>query len=142
MLATIKQLFSSSQNLLAPNINKTFILSTDCSALAIGFSLKQEKNWKIVIYCSKWLSEAESRLGKIERELLAMPTRILKYSRFPMGSHLIVEEDNKPIKYLQTQIISKPRILRYLIQLQEFPFSILTVAGSQNMLADILSRTL
>lgn len=103
----MKHIFSSFPILLAINLHKICILSTDCSALAKSFCLQQEQHGILhpVSYGSKWLSEAESHLSTIERELLVMAVEILgilKYSRFLMGYHFIVKVHHKPIKWLQT----------------------------------------
>lgn len=68
-----------------------------------------------------------------------MVTGILKYSRFLLGSQIIVEVDLKPIKYRDIKSISNPRILRILHETRQFSFSIRSIAGSQNIIPDILS---
>ncbi|BFZ24546.1 hypothetical protein BsWGS_27585 [Bradybaena similaris] len=142
ILDRIKSLFSTAPILLAPNLEKPFVLATDCSGTAMGFCLKQEREGLLhpISYGSRMLSPSEKKLSTIERELLCMAMGILKYSRYLLGSHFTVEVDHKPIKYLQTKAISNPRLLRYLLQLQEYSFSIVTIQGIHHFIPDILSR--
>ncbi|BFZ17096.1 hypothetical protein BsWGS_20136 [Bradybaena similaris] len=142
VLETIKQLFSQSPILLAPDLNKPFTLSTDCSAFAIGYCLQQEKQGILhpVSYGSRRLTDSERRLSTIERELLAMAVGIVKNSKFLMGTPFLVQVDHKPIAYLQTKQVSNPKILRWLLQLQEFEFTVQAIPGAKNHIADMLSR--
>lgn len=61
----IKRLLSTPPILLAPTLHKTFILCTDCSATAMGYCLKQEKNGVLhpVSYGSRRLSPSGASLS-------------------------------------------------------------------------------
>ena len=57
-----------------------------------------------------------------------------------MGSKVIVYTDHAAIKYLLTKADSKPRLIRWILLLQEFDLVNKDKKGSENLVADHLSR--
>jgi hypothetical protein len=51
------------------------------------------------------------------------------------------EENVEPAKYLQTSSFKNFRRMRWALSLQEFSFEIVPLPGSQNVIADLLSRS-
>lgn len=128
--------------LLAPNIKKPSVLATDCSASGCGFCSKQYGGDKLhPVFCgSKKLTPAEQHMSCIERELYLMALGILKFKIYLLDALFTVEKDCKPLEYLNTKHINNPKLLRFLLQIQEYDFKITSVSGAQNIIADILSR--
>ncbi|BFZ23001.1 hypothetical protein BsWGS_26040 [Bradybaena similaris] len=141
-LNTIQDIFRTKPILLTPNIKKAFVLATDCSSTGCGFCLKQYKGEKLhpVLYGSKKLTPAEQKFSCIERELYSMCLGVLKFKKYLLGAPFTIEIDHKPLQYLQTKQITNPKLLRFLLNIQEFDFKITSVPGSENIFADILSR--
>jgi len=63
-----------------------------------------------------------------------------KFKSYLVGSKVIVYTDHAAIKYLLTKADSKPKLIRWILLLQEFDLVIKEGKGSENLMADHLSR--
>ena len=63
-----------------------------------------------------------------------------KFRPYILGSHVIVHIDLATIKYLMAKKDAKPRLIRQVLLLQEFYLEIKDKKGSDNVIADHLSR--
>jgi len=72
--------------------------------------------------------------------LLAIVYALEKFRAFLIGSSVSVYTDHAAIKYLLTKSDSKPRLIRWILLLQEFDLVIKDKKGSENFVADHLSR--
>ena len=117
----------------------------DASLQGIGAALLQPDatgNLVPVVYASKSLTPAEQRYACIERELLAIVFGTHRFHTYLYGHHFEVITDHKPL----VMIIDKPltsapaRLQRMLTQLQGYNFKLSYQKGTDNVLADGLSR--
>ena len=75
-----------------------------------------------------------------ENEMLAMVFSCEKLRPYIRGSHVIIHTDHVAIKYLMANKGAKPRLIKWALLLQEFDLEIKGKKGSDNVIADHLSR--
>ncbi|KAL1187749.1 hypothetical protein V5N11_005624 [Cardamine amara subsp. amara] len=115
---------------------------TDASDFDVGAVLGQRKDKKlnVIYYASQTMDDAQCRYATTEKELLAIVFAFEKFRSYLVGSKVIVQTDHAAPKYLLTKKDAKPRLLRWILLFQEFNLEIKDKKGSENGVADHLSR--
>ena len=84
--------------------------------------LGQRKNkvFHVIHYASKVLNEAQINYATIEKEFLAVVYALEKFRSYMIGSKVMVFTDHVAIRYLLVKADSKPRLICWILLLQEF----------------------
>ena len=126
----------------APDWDQGFEIMCDASDFAMGAALGQrkEKIFRIIYYASITFNEAQENYSTTEKEMLAIVFACEKFRQYILGSHVVVHTDHAAIKYLMSKKEAKPRLIRWVLLLQEFDLEIKDKRGCDNVIADHLSR--
>ena len=138
----IKSKLVSTPIMLTPDWSNEFEIMCDASDYAMGVVLGQrtDKIFKAIYYANKNFNEAQENYSTTEKEMLAMVFACEKFRPYILGSHVVIHTDHAAIKYLMTKKDAKLRLIRWVLLLQEFDLEIKDNKGSDNAIADHLSR--
>ncbi|XP_076069698.1 uncharacterized protein LOC143041570 [Oratosquilla oratoria] len=140
----LKAMLTRDPVLRSPDFTKPFVLHTDASDVAIGAVLLQENTDTLhpVAYFSAKLDVHQLNYSTVEKELLAIVAAIKKFECYlqPSIKPLKIYSDHNPLTFLHRNKTSNQRMLRWSLFLQPFNIDIHHITGSQNVLADTLSR--
>ncbi|CAL2247858.1 unnamed protein product [Prunus armeniaca] len=119
-----------------------FELMCDASDYALGAVLGQRKDKKphVIYYASRTLNDAQLNYSTTEKELLAIVFALDKFRSYLLGTKVIIYSDHAALKYLLTKKEAKPRLIHWMLLLQEFDVEIRDKRGCENVVADHLSR--
>src|ERR1041385_5777207 len=110
----------------------------DASDFAVGNVLGQrvDKKLNVIHYASKTLDSAPKNYATAEKEFLAVVFSCDKFRPYIVYSKVIIHTDHAALKYLIAKKDAKPRLIRWVLLLQEFDLQIIDRKGANNPVAD------
>ncbi|KAL1138800.1 hypothetical protein AAG570_008862 [Ranatra chinensis] len=127
-----------------PKPDAELVLDTDASDTGVGAVLQQhdEGTWIPLGFFSKPLNEAQQKYSTYDRELLAMYLAVKHFHPLLEGRHFTIRTDHKPLihAFKQKSNGTEPRRIRHLNYISQFTTTISHISGSDNVVADTLSR--
>ena len=121
--------------------SKPLYLRTDASMVGIGGMLFQyDENGKElpVSFVSKALDDTQKNWSTIEQEAYAIFHCIKQLEHYLLGHEFILETDHRNLLWMHKS--TAPKIVRWRLYLAMFDFQIQHIKGSNNIVADGLSR--
>jgi hypothetical protein len=139
---TLKRALITAPIIQPPDWSQPFEIMCDASDYAVGAVLGQRKESKVhaIYYASTTLNGAQLDYATMEKELLVVVFAFEKIRSYIVNSKVIIYTDHAAIKYLLSKKDAKPRLIRWILLLQEFDVEIRDKKGSKNVVADHLSR--
>ncbi|GFT09906.1 retrovirus-related Pol polyprotein from transposon 412 [Trichonephila clavipes] len=130
--------------LYAPNFEREFIVQTDASNAGMGAVLTQlteQGEEHPILYLSKKFSEVEKRYCTTEKECASIVFAINRLHYYLDGNSFLVMTDHNPLVWLNRNVSSNPRLMRWALALQPYNFRIVHRSGKSHKNADSLSRS-
>ena len=117
-------------------------MHTNASGYGLGAVLMQKvaDEFHPIAYISRRLSPAESNYHSNELECLALVWALSKLRHYLNGRPFRVKTDSNVVRWLCQKKEIKGKFARWIIEMQEFDFSIEHLKGIDNRVADALSR--
>ena len=136
---TLKKCLITAPILAHPDISKEFIVMTD----AVGGGLLQEHSSGTLMpiaYFSRALTKRERGYSTYDREAIAIRDTLHRFRHYLLGRPFLLRTDHKPLMYLSEMKDPYGRRGRLLADIQEYNFRVQHIRGTDNSLADALSR--
>ena len=128
--------------LVHPKFDREFFLQTDALDIGLGAILSQLDDNGVerpIAYASKILSGCERKYCTTEKEAFAVIFGIRTFRTYLLGRPFKVITDHSALKWLDNMHL-KRRLERWVMELQEFQFSVIYKPGTLHSNADALSR--
>ena len=139
-----KSLLCTAPVLSAPRFDRPFKIYTDASHVGAGAVLMQEDNLGIdkpVSFYSKKFNSYQLNYSVIEKEGLALILALQHFDVYVGGSTpIVIYTDHNPLTFLNSLQCPNQRLIRWSLFLQSYALDIRHVKGTENVVADALSR--
>lgn len=138
----IKAALVSSPILRMPDFSRPFVLHTDASGSALGAVLSQNHNGHLlpVAYASRALNKHELNYATLQLECLAVVFAFQKFQQYLEHREFELHTDCSALSWLLNHPRQTGKLARWTAFLNAFKFTIAHLKGSQNVVADCLSR--
>ncbi|GJS25722.1 reverse transcriptase domain-containing protein [Tanacetum coccineum] len=139
---TLKRELTQAPIMIKPDWSLPFEIMCDASDYVVGAVLGQriDKHFKPIHYASKTMNEAQENYTTTEKEFLVVVFAFDKFGQYLVLPKTIVFTNHSVLRYLFTKQDAKPRLIRWILLLQEFDIKIRDKKSAENLAADHLSR--
>ncbi|KAJ4815745.1 polyprotein [Rhynchospora pubera] len=136
--AKLKEAMTNAPVLAIPNFSKPFVIEADASDKGIGAVLMQDH--RPIAFLSKSIGVKAQGLSTYEKEFLALLTAVQKWRHYLVGGKFIIRTDQLSLKHLLEQKLTHAMQHKGLCKLLGLDYVIEYKRGSENRVADALSR--
>jgi hypothetical protein len=141
----LKQILTSDIILAYPNPENTFIVETDASAIALGYTLLEQhpvtKVEKVIAYAGRATRSYERNASACKLEILALVQALEHFHPYiSNGKKFIVRSDNIALKHIRDLKFGKGQMIRWSLLLDSYNFELQWKKGSKKLCADARSR--
>lgn len=131
--------------LVHPDPTAELSIITDASDVSIGAALQQREGtgWRPLGFFSKKLKPSQKKYSPYDRELLAIYEAIKYFRHMIEARNFTVFTDHRPLTHAFTsprENTTSPRQYRYFDYIAQFTTDVRYIPGSENVVADALSR--
>uniref|UniRef100_A0A674E7Q6 Gypsy retrotransposon integrase-like protein 1 n=1 Tax=Salmo trutta TaxID=8032 RepID=A0A674E7Q6_SALTR len=140
-----KKLLTSTPVLAAPRVDLAFTLQVDASHVGAGAVLLQADVSGVerpVSFFSRKFDRCQLNYSVIEKEALALIWALQHFEVY-VGSGvvpIVVYTDHNPLTFFRSMMCPNQRIMRWCLFLQSFHLDVRHIRGTDNVIADALSR--
>ncbi len=140
----VKLLLCSAPVLAAPCFDRAFLLQVDASQVGAGAVLLQGDDQGLVrpvSFFSRKFNSYQSNYSVIEKEALSLIWALQHFDVYvAAGGPIVVYTDHNPLTFLRSLRCPNQRLTRWSLFLQAYNLDIRYIKGSENIIADALSR--
>ena len=138
----LKSSLSKETSLYLANFDLPFRLACDASGVAIGAVLSQivDKKERPIAFFSKVLTKQQRNWSVTERELYAVVMGCQTYRQYLLGRHFEIITDHRPLVWMRNLKNPSAKVFRWLLQLEEYTFTVIYKEGKRNQNVDVMSR--
>lgn len=140
----VKSLLCSAPVLMAPCFDKPFTLHVDASNVGAGAVLQQsdvDGVYHPVSFFSRKFNTYQCNYSVVEKEALALIWALQHFAVYLNSSApIVIYTDHNPLTFLNSLQCPNQRLVRWSLFLQSFCLDIRHIRGSENVVADALSR--
>ncbi|GKA40296.1 RNA-directed DNA polymerase [Tanacetum coccineum] len=121
-----------------PNFNEVFQVECDAFGAGIGGVLSQ--NQQPIAFFSEKLNDARRKYSTYDKEFYAIVHSLDTWRHYLLSNEFVLFSDHEALKFINRQHKLKPRHAKWVEFIQPFLFVIRYKVGSNNQVADVLSR--
>lgn len=133
-----KLLMTTCPILALPDFARPFELHCDANGEGIGVVIKHDRH--PISFESRKLRGPERSFNIYDKEMLAIMHAMAKFRQYLIGSKFNVTTDHNSLKHFLGQRDLNERQQKWVSKLQSYDFDIAYVKGTQNVVANALSR--
>ncbi|GJT66612.1 RNA-directed DNA polymerase [Tanacetum coccineum] len=124
--------------LVLPNFNEVF--QVECDASRVGIGGVRSQNQRPIAFFSEKLNDVRRKYSTYDKEFYAIVRSLDTWRHYLLSNEFVLFSDHEALKFINGQHKLKPRHAKWVEFIQAFSFVIRHKVGSNNQVADALSR--